>query len=136
MADPFGPHREDDIAMQSQPPAKRRRGNPAMVKGGPSLNPGGKPKKLVEIERMLNDEHRTVANMKEVFAQLRAMATENVISRWTDKDGGTHESVRQPNPQFMAMYLERILGPVKPIELDLTDAPPEALKWLARYDSN
>lgn len=117
-------------------PTQKRRGNPAWVKGGRSPNPGGKPKKLADIERMLDAEHRTVENMKEVFAQLRAMATENVISRWTDKDGGEHESVRQPNPQFMSLYLERTLGPVKPIDLDLTDAPPEALKWLADYESN
>ena len=107
-----------------------------MVKGGPSLNPGGRPKKLVEIERMLDDEHRTVENMKEVFAQLKAMATEAVITRHTDKEGNTTESIRQPNPAFMEMYLERTLGPVKPIELDLTDAPPEALKWLAEYERN
>ena len=113
------------------PPVKRKRGNPAMVKGGPSLNPSGRPKKLVEIERMLDAEHRTVENMKEVFAQLKAMATENVISRWTDKDGGEHESIRQPNPAFMAMYLDRILGPVKELKLDLADAPEEVVTWLA-----
>ena len=117
--------------LQNKPPEKRRRGNPAMVKGAPSLNPGGRPKKLVEIEKMLDAEHRTVANVKEVFAQLRAMATENVISRWTDKDGGEHESIRQPNPAFMAMYLDRILGPVKDLALDLTDAPEGVLRWVA-----
>ena len=113
------------------PPVKRKRGNPAMVKGGPSLNPGGRPKKLVEIEKMLDEEHRNVASVKEVFAQLKAMATENVISRWTDKDGGEHESIRQPNPAFMAMYLDRILGPVKELKIDLADAPEEVVTWLA-----
>ena len=103
---------------------------------GASPNPGGRPKKLVEIERMLDADHRNLENMREVFAQLRALATENVIGRWTDKDGNERESIRQPNPAFMQMYLERTLGPVKPIELDLTDAPPEALKRLADYNGN
>ena len=98
---------------------------------GNRANPGGRPKKLVEIERMLDEEHRNVASVKEVFAQLKAMATENVISRWTDKDGGEHESIRQPNPAFMAMYLDRILGPVKELKLDLADAPEEVVTWLA-----
>ena len=51
---------------ENRPPAKKR-GGPNMVKGGPSLNPGGRPKKLVEIERMLDAEHRTPENMREVF---------------------------------------------------------------------
>lgn len=73
---------------------------------------GGRPRKLVEIEEALDAEHRTVENMKEVFAQLRVLATENVISRWVDPDGTEHESNRQPNPAFMKMYLDRVLGPV------------------------
>jgi hypothetical protein len=73
---------------------------------------GGRPKKLVEIEEALDAEHRTVENMKEVFAQLRCLATENVITRWTDKEGNEHESNRQPNPAFMKLYLDRVLGPV------------------------
>jgi len=73
---------------------------------------GAKPRKILEIEAALDAEHRTVENMKEVFAQLRALATENVITRWTDKDGNEHESNRQPNPAFMKLYLDRVLGPV------------------------
>ena len=72
-----------------------------------------------------------VKAVKDVFAQLKAMATENVISRWTDKDGGEHESIRQPNPAFMAMYLDRILGPVKELKIDLSDAPDEVVAYLA-----
>ena len=116
--------------LENKPPA-RKRGNPNMVTGGPSLNPGGRPKKLVEIEAALDAEHRTVANMKEVFAQLRVMATENIVSSWTDKDGNEHTSIRQPNPAFMAMYLERVLGPVRDIEPDLSDAPDEVVRWHA-----
>lgn len=117
--------------IENQAPGKRKRGNPAMVKGGPSLNPGGRPKKLVEIERMLDEEHRTVENIREVFAQLKAMALEAVITRHTDKEGNTTESIKQPNPAFAAMYLERVLGPVKDLEPDLADAPPEVLRYYA-----
>jgi len=117
--------------MENPPPVKRKRGNPALVKGGPSLNPGGRPKKLVEIEAALDAGHRTVENMKEVFAQLRVMATEPIISRWVDKDGHEHESIKQPNPAFMAMYLDRILGPVKELKIDLSDAPDEVVAYLA-----
>ena len=117
--------------MENPPPVKRKRGNPALVKGGPSLNPGGRPRKLVEIEAALDAEHRTVENMKEVFAQLKAMATEAVITRHTDKEGNTTESIRQPNPAFMAMYLDRILGPVKELKIDLSDAPDEVVAYLA-----
>ena len=98
---------------------------------GNRANPGGKPKALREIEAMLDAEHRTVANMKEVMAQLRAMATENVITRWTDKEGKEHESIRQPNPAFMALYLDRVLGPVKELKIDLSDAPDEVVAYLA-----
>lgn len=89
------------------------RGVPFMAGPDPrrSLN-GGRPRKLVEIEAALDDDHRTVENMKEVFAQLRALATENVITRWVDKEGNEHESNRQPNPAFMKLYLDRVLGPV------------------------
>jgi hypothetical protein len=115
---------------QNRPPVVR--GSKGRVaKGSPSLNPGGRPKKLVEIERMLDEEHRTVANVKEVFAQLKAMATEAVITRHTDKEGNTTESIRQPNPAFMALYLDRILGPVKELKIDLTDAPDEVVAYQA-----
>ena len=92
---------------------------------------GGRPRKLVEIERMLDEEHRTVENVREVFAHLRAMATENVVSITEDKDGNKKESVRQPNPAFMQMYLERVLGPVKELELDLSNSSDETIRCLA-----
>jgi hypothetical protein len=40
------------------------------------------------------------------------MATEAVITRHTDAEGNTTESIRQPNPVFMKLYLDRVLGPV------------------------
>jgi len=117
--------------LGNQPPAKRKRGNPAMVKGGPSLNPGGRPKKLVEIERMLDAEHRTPDNMREVFTRLKELAMEDMITAHTDEKGVEHITRRPPNPAFMALYLDRILGPVKELKIDLTDAPDEVVAYLA-----
>ena len=81
---------------------------------------------------MIDDEHRTVENIREVFAQLKAMATEAVITRHTDAEGNTTESIKQPNPAFLAMYLDRVLGPVKQLLDDdaLVDAPDAVIEWL------
>lgn len=87
---------------------------PGRWKKGESGNPGGRPKALRDIEAMLNAEHRTVANMKEVFATVKALAL-----RGEKGDSG-----------YLKLYLERVLGPVKDIEIDLTDAPPEVLSYL------
>lgn len=80
-------------------------------------NPGGRPKALKDIERMLNDKHRTVDNMRGVFDQLLALAVRG------DKGDAA----------YMKLYLERVLGPVKDLDdLDelLKDAPPEAIEFL------
>lgn len=81
---------------------------------GASGNPGGKPKALREIEAMLDREHRNVANMKTVFDTIRMLAL-----RGDKGDSG-----------YAKLYLERILGPVKDIEIDLSDAPPEVVAFL------
>ena len=117
--------------IENKPPEKRKRGNPAMFKGGPSLNPGGRPKKLVEIERMLDAEHRTPDNMREVFTRLKELAMEDMITAHTDEKGVEHVTRRPPNPAFMSLYLERTLGPVKDLDIDLSDAPVEVVRWWA-----
>lgn len=119
--------------IENQAPAKRR-GNPAMVKGGPSLNPGGRPKKLVEIQRMLDEEHRNVENMREVFARLKELAMEDMITAHTDEKGVEHITRRPPSPEFMKLYLDRILGPVKALisDEDLADAPDLVIEWIRR----
>ncbi len=81
---------------------------------GNRANPGGKPKALREIEAMLNKEHRNVAKMREVFDTIRMLAL-----RGEKGDSG-----------YAKLYLERILGPVKDIEIDLSDAPPEVVAFL------
>jgi hypothetical protein len=95
---------------QSTPPAKK---SPVGTKGYTG-NPGGRPKALREIEAMLNREHRNVANMKLVFDTIRMLAL-----RGEKGDSG-----------YAKLYLERVLGPVKDIDIDLTDAPPEVIEFL------
>ena len=98
---------------QQSKPAVERLPNGRIAKGS-TANPGGRPKALREIEAMLNAEHRTVANMREVFATVKMLAL-----RGEKGDSG-----------YLKLYLERVLGPVKDIEIDLTDAPPEVLAYL------
>jgi hypothetical protein len=81
---------------------------------GTSGNPGGRPKVLREIEAMLDKEHRNVANMKQVFDMLRLLALRG----------------EPGDAAYAKLYLERVLGPVKELEIDLTDAPPEVVAFL------
>lgn len=109
------------------PPEKR--GNPAWVKGGASPNPGGRPKKLTEIEKMLDEEFRGVEKMREVYAKLRELAIEG-----TEK-GIYHEGVLVATERvfavgYMELLLNRLQGPVKDLDVDLSDAPAEALAYL------
>jgi|SoimicmetaTmtHMA_FD_contig_61_162114_length_649_multi_2_in_0_out_0_2 hypothetical protein len=95
---------------------------------GVSGNPGGKPKKLREIEAMLDQEHRTVANMREVFGRLKALALGEII-HVTDREGNVDVELKADS-RFMGLYLDRVMGPVKDLEIDLSDAPSEALAYL------
>lgn len=102
--------------LENIPPEKR--GNPDWVKGGPSPNPGGKPKKLREIEELLDAEHRNVENMRKVFDRLRSLATEDIVRVYMAKDGQPVEDRQPPEPAFMKLYLERVIGPVKDVSDD------------------
>ncbi len=98
---------------------------------GTSPNPGGKPKKLREIEAMLDAEHRTVENMRAVFAKLKAIALGEATCETVTKDGDVIEFRPPADGAFAKLYLERVLGPVKEVEeIDLSDAPPEVLTYL------
>lgn len=105
-----------------------------MGQKGYTGNPGGRPKVLREIEAMLNAEHRTVDNMREVFGRLKALAMGEVVTIRT-KDGEIKIDLRA-EPGFMKLYLERILGPVKDLDdLDklMEDAPPEVVEWIREH---
>lgn len=121
MAEPMEP-------QKSTPEGRDAKGR---IMPGTTLNPGGRPKKLVEIERMLDAEHRNPENMRKVFRRLKNLATKDRVRTFIDKKGEAHTSVTPPDAAFMKLYLERVLGPVKDLEPDLSDAPDAVLRWYA-----
>lgn len=114
---------------QNSRPVARKKGQ--FAPGDPRINAGGRPKKLTEIEAMLDAEHRTVENMREVFARLKALALGEVVE--VPIPGGEGDTAIQlrADARFMDLYLDRILGPVKELKVDLADAPDEVLAYLA-----
>lgn len=83
---------------------------------GVSPNPGGRPKKIVAIEKMLDEHHRDVDKLKRTYAKLRKAAH-------AEMDAGKNEG-------FTKLYLERIQGPVREIQADLDGAPKEVINWI------
>jgi hypothetical protein len=118
-----------DESPQNPGAARRPDGMPKGVPfaAGNKANPGGRPKALREIEKMLDAEHRNLESVREVFTRLRALALGELVTV-ADKDGGTTVEL-QAEPAFMKLYLERVLGPVKDLDPDLSDAPDEVLRW-------
>lgn len=106
-----------------------------IVPGSGAIHPGGRPKKLVEIEAMLDAEHRTVANMRDVFARLKALAMGEVVEV-LDKDGAVVGLKLASDARFMDLYLNRILGPVKELKVDMSDWPDEMVAFFADKVAN
>ena len=100
---------------------------------GASPNPGGRPKALRDIEKMLDAEHRNPENMRAVFDRLRALALGEVVRVPGDGDEPDQVQLRA-EPAFMKLYLERVMGPVKELEPDLADAPDEVLRWFVDHN--
>jgi len=48
-----------------EPPVKRRRGNPNMRIGGPSVNPGGRPKSYPELRALCQE--KTIAGVERMY---------------------------------------------------------------------
>lgn len=117
-------------AIDNIPPEKRK-GNPNWVKGGSSPNPGGRPKRLVEIEAMLDAEHRTVENMRETYGVLRDCAQGKHQGEAVTKDGKVVQYTLPPDKGMMELYLNRIQGPLEKLKVDLKDAPEEVVAWVA-----
>jgi hypothetical protein len=90
------------------------------IAGGPSPNPGGKPRKTREIEEMLDAEHRTVENMREVYGRLKALAMGELVTVM-DEDGEVTVTLKA-DARFMAIYLDRLWGPVKLVDDHRVDA--------------
>lgn len=110
---------------------------------GHTANPGGRPKPLVEIQRMLDEEHRNLPAMRETFARLRNFALgEAVIVPHLTPDGTAIELKAEikADPRFMALYLAYVVG--RPPEAEskqdlpaqlqeiLKNAPPEVMTYL------
>jgi hypothetical protein len=98
---------------------------------GVSGNPGGRPKSLVEIERMLDENFRRPEVIKEALQKCLEYGFSHETS--VDKDGCVF-MLRAPDAGFAKIFLERVLGPVRDKEIipeDMfADAPDEVLIWI------
>lgn len=102
-------------------------GGPNMLKGGPSLNPGGRPKKLRLIEEMLDAEFRTPETIREALTACKKYAFTHEVG--SDADG-CEVMLRGPDAGFAKIFFDRVLGPVKELEVELGDAPAEVLEYI------
>lgn len=113
---------------EGQKPEGRKR-RPGTFSPGTSGNPGGVPKWRRDIERMLDDEHRTVDQMRETFALIRKVA--HGVLKPVFFKGQECGYVMVYDGAWMELYLNRVIGPVKDIKVDLTDAPADVVEWIA-----
>lgn len=97
--------------------------------GAGSPNAGGRPRKLREIETMLDEEHRTVENMRPVFARLKFLALGEPVEVMFR--GSVVRIELKADAAFMSLYLDRVLGPMAKGQIDLSDAPQEVVDYLA-----
>lgn len=109
---------------------KNKGGNPNWVKGGPSPNPGGKPRKLVEIERMLDEEFRDIESTRENYQKLRELALKGVTNDVFDAKGVPCGSKTTYHPAYMEQLFNRLYGPIREVPVDLKDATDEFLMEL------
>jgi hypothetical protein len=104
-------------------------GNPNWIKGGPSPNPGGKPRKLVEIEKMLDEEFRDVASTRENYRVLRKLALQGAENEMFTPTGAPYTKTTF-HPAYMEQLFNRLYGPIREVPVDLTDATDEFLAEL------
>lgn len=78
---------------------------------------------------MLDAEHRTVEQMRETFALIRKIA--HGVEKPVFYQGVVCGYVMVYDGAWMDLYLNRIIGPVKELKVDLTDAPEDVVKWIA-----
>ena len=103
----------NDAPDNTSPEARRQA---SLWKPGQSGNPGGRPRKLVEIERMLDAEHRTVEQIREAFLVLRKLALQGVTND-VFFEGVVVGSKTEFSAAFMDLYLNRLLGKVPDSEV-------------------
>ncbi|HEX5370008.1 MAG TPA: hypothetical protein VFY10_11385 [Dehalococcoidia bacterium] len=97
---------------------------------GVSGHPSGRPRRLIEIEAMLNAEFRDVATVREAFQVLKKLALQGVTNDVFDKNGDVCGQKTTYHPAYMQMLLDRLIGPVKESPIDLSDETDEALQKL------
>jgi hypothetical protein len=106
--------------MSETQPEIKRSADGTFAPGAPSANPGGRPKRLVEIEAMLNEHQRTPERVKQAL------------------DAAFLYGIRgeKGDAKYLDMWFNRVLGPVKELipEDWLADAPPAVLDWLRRHN--
>lgn len=73
---------------------------------------GGRSKGLIEIQTILEKEHRVPSRIREIFNRLRALALGEVVEVTDKKTGKVIGIQLQADPRFMDLYLERVFGPV------------------------
>lgn len=110
-----------------------RKRKPGTFQPGQSGNPGGVPKWRRDIERMLDDEHRTVEQMRETFALIRKVA--HGVDEPVYYKGEVCGYKRRYDGGWMDLYLNRVIGPVRASEaIDMSNAPEEVVRWWAEND--
>jgi len=124
------------IAPQKEQAIAKRGPDGRLLPGTKALNAGGRPKKLREIEYMLNKEHRNLQNMRVIFQRLKALAMGEtiIVPYFTEQGEIALKCELKADARFMELYLKRVLGPEKSFDdsIDLSDAPPEVLEYLNR----
>jgi hypothetical protein len=110
-------------------PERRKRGPGRPFLPGQTGNAGGVPKWRRELEAMLDAEHRTPAQLRETFALIRRVA--HGVEEPVYYKGEIVGHVVKYDGAWMELYLNRVLGPVKDIKIDLTEAPEEVVQWIA-----
>ncbi len=104
--------------LENKSAEEKRKGNPNWVEGGPSPNPGGRPKKLRALEAAVLDAE-TPERVKEVVDAMRVMAL----------SGNPKCAPAAAKVYFAVIGLN---GKVPEDFADvLKDAPPEVFQWLA-----
>lgn len=78
---------------------------------------------------MLDAEHRTVEKMRETFKLIRRIA--HGVDEPVFYQGVACGYKRVYDGGWMELYLNRVLGPIKELKVDLSDAPPDVLEWIA-----
>ncbi|HEY6854062.1 MAG TPA: DUF5681 domain-containing protein [Gemmatimonadales bacterium] len=133
----MAPPKTRGLCVADNSESERRRGPGRPFAPGQSGNPGGRPRKLAEIERMLDEEHRGVEHMKYVFSKLRDLALEG-DEKGVYWKGALVNTEIVHDPAYMKLYLDRVLGPVRELMSDaeiaelLRDAPQQVVEWFSR----